>query len=91
MSALELRTKHPRFTATVKATDLDAKFSVTRRSAQAMRSRWIATCAARIRSLRPEHEKAALDLLAAEMWMEVGAFDPCIAAEMECESWPSEH
>ena len=50
------------------------------------RADWVAQCAQRLRELRPEQDPQRLAALVAEMWDEVGSFDPVIAAEMEHES-----
>lgn len=60
-------------------------------STPAGREQWVASCAARLLELRPHHDRLALGSIASEMWGDVGAFDPVIAAELECEAWPPEH
>lgn len=60
-------------------------------STQQGRDEWIVRCGSRLRGLRPHHDQSALQLVATEMWVDVGMFDPVIAAELECEAWPPEH
>lgn len=51
------------------------------------RERWIATCAARLGELRPDHDRAVTAAIARDLWADVWMFDPKIAAEMEHETW----
>lgn len=53
----------------------------------AARVAWMLACAQRLRELRPRDDPASLASTAAQLWVEVGRFDPLIAAEMEHESW----
>ncbi len=48
---------------------------------------WLRACAIRLAQLRPHHDWQAIQVLAQELWMDVAAFDPEIAAEMEHEAW----
>lgn len=73
------------------ASSCDPELSAPPGSSQRRRDEWIGVCAAHLHELRPHDDQRALDLIATEMWFEVGSFDPAIAAEMECEAWPPEH
>lgn len=53
----------------------------------AARAAWELACAQRLCELRPRDNPASLAATAAQLWVEVGRFDPFIAAEMEHESW----
>ena len=56
-------------------------------SQTAARAAWVADCAHRLGELRPVANPASIASSAARLWVEVGRFDPVIAAEMEHESW----
>lgn len=47
---------------------------------------WVATCSRRLSVLRPTTPFADCLVLAQQMWLEVGRYDPEIAAELEHES-----
>lgn len=53
----------------------------------AARMAWEIACAQRLHELRRGDEPASIALVAAQLWTDVGRFDPLIAAEMEHESW----
>jgi hypothetical protein len=70
------------------ASTLDRLLEKGRRQAKAAsadRASWVARCARRLHELRPAADTAMLDSLAEAMWLEVSAFDPTLAAEMEHE------
>lgn len=69
----------------------DVGLSAAAETRLAGRDEWIGLCAARLRVLRPHHDRTALDLIATDMWADVGSFDAVMAAELECEAWPPEH
>ena len=50
------------------------------------RAHWIVLCAQRLADLRPYLGAQSCASLAQEMWLDVGSFDPAIAAEMEHET-----
>lgn len=52
----------------------------------AARIAWEIVCAQRLHELRRDDEPASIALVAAQLWADVGRFDPFIAAEMEHES-----
>lgn len=52
-----------------------------------LRNDWLAVCTTRLTQLRPGQDALAMASMAREMWLEVAAFDPVIAAEMEYETW----
>lgn len=56
-------------------------------SKSAARVAWELGCAQRLRELRRADDPASIAAVAARLWVEVGRFDPFIAAEMEHESW----
>jgi hypothetical protein len=56
-------------------------------SKSAARMAWEIACAQRLHELRRCDEPASIALVAAQLWTDVGRFDPLIAAEMEHESW----
>ena len=87
MTSTSLPTRRNRAPAPARDTRLDR----TAESTPAGREQWVASCAARLLELRPHHDRLALASIASEMWSDVGAFDPVIAAELECEAWPPEH
>ena len=51
-----------------------------------LRSDWLVACTARLGQLRPDQDVLALASMARELWLDVAAFDPVIAAEMEYET-----
>jgi len=51
------------------------------------RNNWLAVCTARLGQLRPDEGVIAVASKARAMWLDVGTFDPVIAAEMEYETW----
>ena len=51
------------------------------------RNNWLAVCTARLDQLRPDEGLIAVASMARAMWLDVGTFDPVIAAEMEYETW----
>lgn len=52
-----------------------------------LRSDWLAACTLRLIQLRPDQGTAAMAATARDLWLDVAAFDPVIAAEMEYETW----
>jgi len=50
------------------------------------RQPWIEVCAERLAELRPAFTATTCAVLAAELWADVGGYDPVIAAEMEHEA-----
>src|SRR5882757_6825759 len=58
---------------------------------QMQRDQWVSICTVRLKQLRPHHHHAALTSVARSLWLDVGSFDPLIAAELESESWPLDH
>jgi hypothetical protein len=51
------------------------------------RNDWLAACKARLSQLRPDQDVPAISMIARGLWLDVAAFDPVIAAEMEYETW----
>ena len=51
------------------------------------RHNWLAVCTARLGQLRPDERLIAVESMARAMWLDVGTFDPVIAAEMEYQTW----
>jgi hypothetical protein len=47
---------------------------------------WIDACAERLAQLNPARDRAGFASHAAELWTEVGRYDPGMAAEMEWEA-----
>ena len=50
------------------------------------RQRWVEICAVRMRQLSPLLSDSHSLLLAERLWVDVGAYDPVLSAEMEFES-----
>ena len=48
---------------------------------------WLAACTARLSQLRPDQSGPAMASMARTLWLDVPAFDPVIAAEMEYQTW----
>ncbi|CAN5695587.1 hypothetical protein BH11PSE8_BH11PSE8_13850 [soil metagenome] len=57
----------------------------------ALRQKWTFRCARRLTELRPLTAPNVVAELVQDMWHDVKCMDPEIAAEMEHESWASEH
>ena len=57
----------------------------------ALRQEWTRRCTRRLTELRPLTAANVLDELVQDMWRDVACMDPEIAAEIEHESWQSEH
>lgn len=57
------------------------------RMRQLSRRNWVTICAIRLSQLRPDRDLQIVASVAADMWADVAAFDPVIAAEMEHEDW----
>lgn len=60
-----------------------------RRAAARMwtRNDWLAACRVRLSELRPDQSAPVIESMALALWLDVAAFDPVIAAEMEYETW----
>ena len=52
-----------------------------------LRNDWLAACTARLSQLRPDQGAPVMASMARALWLDVSAFDPVIAAEMEYETW----
>lgn len=57
----------------------------------ALRQEWTRRCARRLIELRPTTAANVVAELVQDMWRDVACMDPDIAAEIEHESWQSEH
>ncbi|CAN5492047.1 hypothetical protein BH11PSE9_BH11PSE9_18470 [soil metagenome] len=57
----------------------------------ALRQEWIGRCTRRLVELRPLTAANVVAELVQDMWRDVACMDPEIAAEIEHESWQSEH
>lgn len=51
------------------------------------RNDWLGACTVRLSQLCPERGVSAMASAARSLWLDVAAFDPVIAAEMEYETW----
>lgn len=51
------------------------------------RDDWLAACTLRLAQLRPDQGVQDIASMARALWLDVAAFDPVIAAEMEYETW----
>ncbi len=57
----------------------------------ALRQEWTRRCTQRLTELRPLTAADVVAELVQDMWRDVACMDPEIAAEIEHESWQSEH
>ena len=57
----------------------------------ALRQEWTRRCTQRLTELRPLTAAHGVADLVQDMWLDVAGMDPEIAAEIEHESWQSEH
>lgn len=76
------------FTPLKRLTGIDAGTAAHRSAIRPpiQRQQWIEACAERLAELNPSLDRAACAAQAAELWSDVGGYDPLIAAEMEYEA-----
>lgn len=95
MSARFQNVLAPRAVSSVRPFDLlcsDARLPAAGSDMEAaLRQEWIRRCTLRLTELRPLTAANVLAELVQDMWRDVACMAPEIAAEIEHESWQSEH